>query len=403
MAEPPVEMSSTKEFQLPLLIIMVVDVPILLVLFILFVRISNKFPINKRVSKSVIFSSGWTILTIIILLIPGVWCWLMIWTRWMSYTVANGIILRALNAWMIAQHQARLRDSRKNIRIKFCSPLLAKSPLALHIISGVLNFLIFLPISFINELYAVKADSCNPAFWNKSWLALDTMYILTLIGLGILLTFTKTAESLSMRTELHGIIFFMVSCMIVVFAVPKFGQLDSSLALVFMAVSNTLYLTICFLITIVTPLVIYYRRLYRIRRVLGNNKESEHIMDSSENFQQILYNKDLYAELENFMALEFCLENLKFWEAVNLFRSVKEERLSTEARRIFKKFISKYATSSVEITAAERKAIQQQIADDTCTRSTFDAAQLQVFEWMKWNVYLTFLDSRSRVHGRPAL
>eukprot|EP01114_Cavostelium_apophysatum_P005947 TRINITY_DN1712_c0_g1_i2.p1 TRINITY_DN1712_c0_g1~~TRINITY_DN1712_c0_g1_i2.p1 ORF type:complete len:392 (+),score=48.46 TRINITY_DN1712_c0_g1_i2:136-1311(+) len=384
---------------LKLLLIMLVDVPILLVLFILFVRISNKFPINKRVSRSVIFSSGWTIVTIIIILSPDVKCWLVVWTRWMSYTVANGIILRALNAWMIAQHQARLRDSRKIIRLRFCSPLLAKSPLALHIVSGVLNFLIFLPISFTSGIY----NDCGMAvFWNQSWLALDVLYILTLIGLAILLTFTKTAESLSMRTELHGIIFFMVACMVVVFAIDL-PNLEEPFAMFFMKVSNSLYLTICFLITIVTPLVIYYRRLYRIRRVLGNNKESEHIMDSSENFQQILYNKDLYAELENFMALEFCLENLKFWEAVNLFRSVKEERLSTEARRIFKKFISKHATSSVEITATERKAIQQQIADDTCTRSTFDAAQLQVFEWMKWNVYLTFLDSRSRVHGRPAL
>ena len=127
-------------------------------------------------------------------------------------------------------------------------------------------------------------------------------------------------------------------------------------------------------------------------------------------FSQTLNDEQGFHAFKNFLALEFCVENLvvstnlkiylnylthffffffwkQFWDQVNKFKEMKEEDLQSQAEHLYNSFIKSDSKFQVNLDNWVVKDIEEAIREKRATRTTFDEAQTFVYELMKTDSY----------------
>uniref|UniRef100_A0A671YPM6 Regulator of G protein signaling 12b n=1 Tax=Sparus aurata TaxID=8175 RepID=A0A671YPM6_SPAAU len=125
-------------------------------------------------------------------------------------------------------------------------------------------------------------------------------------------------------------------------------------------------------------------------------------------FERLLQDPVGVRYFSEFLKKEFSEENIRFWQACDVFSQVPEndkKQLSQQAREIYNSFLSSKATTPVNIDS------QAQLADDILNAprpDMFKEQQLQIFNLMKFDSYTRFLKSLlyqecmlAEVEGRP--
>jgi len=108
-----------------------------------------------------------------------------------------------------------------------------------------------------------------------------------------------------------------------------------------------------------------------------------------------LLRDDLFRkDFSNFLCLQFCVENLFFWEAVQQFHSIHPNEMKTEAKAMFDKYLASGSAYEVNIPHAAKKLIETQIKEGVFSHSMFDDAAAATLKLME-------LDSYPRFVSRP--
>lgn len=94
-----------------------------------------------------------------------------------------------------------------------------------------------------------------------------------------------------------------------------------------------------------------------------------------------------------FLSKEFSGENLKFWLAVQDFKTMSVNKIPIRAREIWKEFLASDAPSPVNIDAASREQTRVKVESGVGDRYCFDQAQAHVYHLMKSDSYSRYLRS----------
>jgi len=113
-------------------------------------------------------------------------------------------------------------------------------------------------------------------------------------------------------------------------------------------------------------------------------------------FQNLLKDDMFRKDFTNFLCLQFCVENLFFWEAVQQFHSVAQQELKTAAKGLFDKYLAAGAAYEVNIPISIKKALDAQIKAGVFSNTMFDDAAAQTLKLME-------LDSYPRFVSRPGV
>uniref|UniRef100_H2Z840 RGS domain-containing protein n=1 Tax=Ciona savignyi TaxID=51511 RepID=H2Z840_CIOSA len=105
--------------------------------------------------------------------------------------------------------------------------------------------------------------------------------------------------------------------------------------------------------------------------------------------RQFLTKKSRTALFRQFLKQEFSEENLDFWLAVESYKKLKGTKLAKEAHCIFETYILVGSSKEINIDAATRTFIVNNIK--SADVSTFDAAQSKVFVLMERDSFRRFL------------
>lgn len=107
-----------------------------------------------------------------------------------------------------------------------------------------------------------------------------------------------------------------------------------------------------------------------------------------EDFLQHSGRREYFAE---FLVWEFSSENLTFWNGVNDFRQLPQEKLPEEANKIFNQFIKEGAPMQVNVIGTRRKVIADAIEKPAgISSSLFDQAQGDIFKLMNKDTWPRF-------------
>jgi len=95
---------------------------------------------------------------------------------------------------------------------------------------------------------------------------------------------------------------------------------------------------------------------------------------------------------KKYLKTQFCDENIDFWLAVENFRALDDEDLERQGNIILKTFVTKKAVRAVNLKAPARERTTK-AAEAGITRSVFDDAQREIYEFMMRDPYFRFLKS----------
>lgn len=91
------------------------------------------------------------------------------------------------------------------------------------------------------------------------------------------------------------------------------------------------------------------------------------------------------------MKKEISAENIYFWAACERYRHMNELERSTEARKIFDKYLGPNASDPVNVDSKARTTTQERLS--LAEVDLFDSARKQIFNLMKFDSYSRFLKS----------
>lgn len=97
---------------------------------------------------------------------------------------------------------------------------------------------------------------------------------------------------------------------------------------------------------------------------------------------------------KNYLKSQYCDENIDFWLAVEKFRNLEDDELDRQANIILKTFVARNAARAVNLKAPAREQVIK-AAGKEITRSVFDEAQREIYEFMMRDPYVRFLQSEA--------
>lgn len=118
----------------------------------------------------------------------------------------------------------------------------------------------------------------------------------------------------------------------------------------------------------------------------------------NQSFQVLLRDDAFRKEFSNFLCLQFCVENLFFWEAVQQFHSISPQEMKTEAKAIFDKYLASGSTYEVNISVTSKKTVEAHLKEGNVFATMFDEAAHQTLKLMEFDTYPRFV---SRPGGFP--
>jgi len=137
--------------------------------------------------------------------------------------------------------------------------------------------------------------------------------------------------------------------------------------------------------------------------IAGDEKKKQEKKMKEEQQQQksglydLLHSKKGFKAFKEYLALEFAVENILFWDAVNKFHKCSDGKLPAEAQRIKSTFIGENSTHQVNIDIHTVRVINEKFANNDIDRTIFDVAQTYIFELMKTDSYRRFVRSKYNV------
>lgn len=127
----------------------------------------------------------------------------------------------------------------------------------------------------------------------------------------------------------------------------------------------------------------------------------EELSQWSHSLDRLLASKYGLKIFQAFLKSEFSDENIEFWLVCEDYKRIKSSyRMSSRAKKIFKRYIQAEAPKEINIDQKTREMIRQNITESAST--CFDDAQKIVFglmekdsypRFLRSNVYRTLLDS----------
>jgi len=111
-------------------------------------------------------------------------------------------------------------------------------------------------------------------------------------------------------------------------------------------------------------------------------------------FPALLKDDMFRRDFTNFLCLQFCVENLFFWEAVQHFHNVSEQEMKAEATTIYEKYLMLGSPFEINIPVTVKKAVEAQVKENVFSDTMFDDAAAQTLKLME-------LDSYPRFASRP--
>jgi hypothetical protein len=118
--------------------------------------------------------------------------------------------------------------------------------------------------------------------------------------------------------------------------------------------------------------------------------------------REVLSSPDLFEEFREFLAQEFCVENLmvgmplssnvvQFWKAVERFKEeTPEEQIVEVAKTICTKFIGEKSKTPINIEGTVSSTILTQLSTNSVSKDLFDKAQNQIYTLMKLDSFARF-------------
>lgn len=126
--------------------------------------------------------------------------------------------------------------------------------------------------------------------------------------------------------------------------------------------------------------------------------EDADIVDTTTSFPGLLRDEAFRKEFCNFLCLQFCVENLFFWEAVQHYHRVSPHEMKGEAKAIYEKYLQTGAACEVNIPLTVKKVVDAQLKEGIVSDTIFDDAASQALKLMELDSYPRFI---SRPGTRP--
>ncbi|XP_072297295.1 regulator of G-protein signaling 13 [Eucyclogobius newberryi] len=118
---------------------------------------------------------------------------------------------------------------------------------------------------------------------------------------------------------------------------------------------------------------------------------SEELSQWSHSLERLLSSKYGLKIFQDFLKSEYSDENIEFWLVCEDYKKTRSYRMTSKARKIFKRYIQVEAPKEINIDQKTREIICQNIAEPMAT--CFDEAQKVVFSLMENDSYPRFLKS----------
>jgi len=118
----------------------------------------------------------------------------------------------------------------------------------------------------------------------------------------------------------------------------------------------------------------------------------------SASFPALLRDDMFRRDFTNFLCLQFCVENLFFWEAVQAFHAVPEHDVKKEAKIIYDKYLSPGSTYEVNIPVTVKKAVEAKVKENIFSNTMFDDAAAQTLKLMELDSYPRFVSRPGGTH-----
>eukprot|EP01113_Clastostelium_recurvatum_P042167 TRINITY_DN6808_c0_g2_i1.p1 TRINITY_DN6808_c0_g2~~TRINITY_DN6808_c0_g2_i1.p1 ORF type:complete len:423 (-),score=25.90 TRINITY_DN6808_c0_g2_i1:15-1283(-) len=135
----------------------------------------------------------------------------------------------------------------------------------------------------------------------------------------------------------------------------------------------------------------------RARREVVQNEMASELPDTLTT--QLLESPLFCDRFATFLCLQFSIENLLFWLAVQNFKEINGANMRVLAKDISDNYIMKGATHQININSEAQRTILTRIANDDITSNLFSDAQDQVFYNMKFSSYASFREYEKEVVG----
>jgi len=113
--------------------------------------------------------------------------------------------------------------------------------------------------------------------------------------------------------------------------------------------------------------------------------------------QQILGDKAWRTEFTKFLSLEFCAENIKLFEAIQSYRTIKSkiDRVE-EAKKIIRQYIGPRARTPVNLPGVTIEKLLSSLKEEhPLSRKLFDEAQTQIIDLLNGGEYQRFLQTKN--------
>jgi len=116
-------------------------------------------------------------------------------------------------------------------------------------------------------------------------------------------------------------------------------------------------------------------------------------------FDSCMQSQRFRARFADFLALQLCIENIRFWEDVQKFKVCAPDDLIRLAQEIFHKYIKKESPYEVNISTTSQQYVCKQLEDvENLTPDLFERAENEVLSMLKFHSFPLFMQ---KYRGSP--
>jgi len=391
----------------------------------------NAFPIKNRAPAFIVLFIAWNLVFIIVLgFSESENCALVQWMEWLCIPfMVTTIIMRYLHTWATYTIQHRIirnenlhqQDWKERIAIWFSN--VRHLMVLFWLIIIFLCLVVFLPLSLSYDLYRYNEHIGSRCVGSDSFYR-SILIVNMLVSIPCIIqvcALWNIEEFLFIKLELR----FLSVTFVILFNHHILGLilLDKVEPIAFNMIL-LLILSICLLLFLIPTVPYLLWKSYREERhrkmletslpaisgslsasstdsislsvtPLGSTparNTSSSLSSYSTSIRRVLNDDAGREDFKQFLSLELCAENIKFWEAVNEYRTTTIDRLAL-ARKLVRQYIGSTARTPVNISGRVADAIITSIKQEHAPTTLFDDGQDQIMEMLYCGEFQRFIHS----------
>jgi len=135
-------------------------------------------------------------------------------------------------------------------------------------------------------------------------------------------------------------------------------------------------------------LVVPIHRAYQFKAILKQSEtELRHNSSVEDTFFLVLEDPDLAKSFESFAVEAWCAESLVFYRAARRFRTLADNQLVAESKKMWDLFFIRDAKFEINIDSSVKEEIMEKMLEERIDCELFGAAELSVLVLLKQTIF----------------